>query len=148
MVCSFPCLGMLPVAGERLPSLTIRSEVISSGPWLDSLFSVLMDAESKQLCLLAKLFISRFLSLSLSPPSVCQWSPQPFCSCLHCSYKTKPFCSPLVRIHITLLIGYINCVWLKHICRGKKRKMHKSPTRGNNYLLKLKGHLHYQSDPL
>lgn len=75
MVCSFPCLGMLPTAGKRLPSLTNRSEVISSGPWLDSLFSVLMDAESKQLCLLAKLFISLFLCLSFFTFNL---SPQPF----------------------------------------------------------------------
>lgn len=95
------------MAGERLPSLTIRGEVISSGPWLDSLFSVLMDAESKQLCLLAELFISLFLSLFLHLQFV---SGLPNHSAHVCSYKTKPFCSPLVRIHITLLIGYINCV--------------------------------------
>lgn len=63
------------MAGERLPSLTIRGEVISSGPWLDSLFSVLMDAESKQLCLLAELFISLFLSLSFSTFSLSVVSP-------------------------------------------------------------------------
>lgn len=136
MVCSFPCLGTLPVAGESLASLTIGGEVISSGPWLDSLCSVLMGAESKQLCLLAKLFISLFLSLFLHLQFV---SCLPSRSARVCSYKSKPFCSPLVRIHVTLLIGCINCVWLKHICWGKKRGKRTNSQLGGQLSFKIEG---------